>query len=411
MSTVPGWSSRWRRPLRLAQAALITGIFGLLLFRSAYRNTGFVLLMNYFLSPEAASNDARLATLQGVFDNLSAQDGDRYQRYRLYLEALNREGADSVFQRYELGSTALRSARVAASGGDFEAAIAQYKAAVNSGADPVRLVAQLEWADLLSRQGDMQGSEARFAEAAAVTPATIVGFGECSGWQFRGGFVDRIAIEANQPVAVVLVWQVPTEQDETAAMPPLSIAAGWRTYRWRDLIYQVGDAANLLPDGGFVQSGLSNQGMPQGYTKTFGSQLPTETRVVADPLNPERQTVLLLDRGPGHSVGIRSAATAVPADRGQLTYLVTLDYHSSPSSEPRIGLRWALRGAKNPVDNATDYVTRKAAADWTSLVRLVPPHEDAETVQFLAMETGKESQLYLDSLALLEVPLICIPES
>ena len=395
----------------MAQIGLIVGVLALLLFRSAYRNAGFVLLVDYFLSPQAQANDARLATLQRVFDKLSAGGGDRYLRYRLHLEALNREGANSAFQRYELGTAALRSARVAASSGDVEAAAAQYQVAANSGADPVRLIAQLEWADLLAQQGDLDGVEARYTEAAAITPGTIVGFGECSGWRFRGGFVDRNAIEANHAVPVVLVWQIPAALGEADAVPPLASAVGWRTYRWRDFVFQVGDASNLLPDGGFVQAGFSNQGLPQGYTKTFGSQLPAETRVVADPLTPERQTVLLLDRGPGHSVGIRNAATVVPTDLGPHTYRVSLDYHSSPASAPRIGLRWALRGSKNPADDPTDYITRKSAAEWTALVRLFPPRTDAETVQFLAMETGKDSQLYLDNLALLQVPLICIPEA
>lgn len=409
MSESVGRSERLRRHIRVAQIIVTLTILAVLLFRSVYRNAGFLMLEDYFLTPRDQVSEERLVMIHQIFDRLSLEGGKRYQAYSLHLEALIREGADPTIWRYDQGSSALHAARVAALLGEVKTAIAKYQMAVDSGVDPVRLVAQLEWADLLARHGDPQGSDTRYTEAAASVPEAIAGLGECSGWKLRGGFLDHNAIETDQPVTVVLVWQVPAGQGEIAGEPPWSDGEGLRVYRWRDLVFQVGEASNLVPDGGFVKAGFSYQGLAQGYSKVYKDQLPSESRVVADPYEPERQSVLMLDSRSGHSVGIHNDAITVPQVTAPFVYLLAVTYRSDAHSRPRIGLRWFLHEADNPADPIYAYAVRAPATNWTSLIRLYPPPTEAETVQFLAIETGDDSQLYLDNLALLQVPLACVP--
>ena len=396
---------------------LLTVLLAISTFSNSYiQNSGMSSLTAYLLAPSADSSDERLNTAFYAFEDLAARsDQGRFVELKERASSLIERNRSSEYSAYQIGRSLLTDAQNASQFSNqdsAEDATQIYQKAIAIGTEQVQLEARLLLADFLRAQSNPEGYEMEMGLASQIEIPHWERTENAATTELRGGFVDPIDIQLQKPVNVVLVWEpVPETQTMLAprfeSHPSISID-GYHLYSWENRLYQVGALDNLIASGGFEGALLPyDGGVTQLPLSLYGDGLidSNRTALISDPLD-DAQNLVLEIRSAGTGISGLSSNSFPLVDDSCTGYLVTGRYRSSLESSPLIGVRWLLEGAESWDDNSSTYVITEPSGDWTRFAALLQPPEDAEALQYWALNRASEGFLQIDDIGLFPVTYI-----
>jgi len=394
-------------------AMTVSALLDTVVFEASVRNLAFVNLSKGFLQPTLTFDEHFHRSLE-LFDRVSVYDPARYESYHLRLKGLIETLGDDARNSGDINHLEVRPRSVAYNG--WESVVGHYLRDVAQGLEAVRENAMQELAGLLDSQEEMADFGRYVYTDMSGSSSFPVTFNKCAEVDLMAIYISEWSIAIRQPVPVVIVWRITTENLQERAVldePFQQQDSRWEFHRSGKFLFQIGTVINKLPDGGFEQIVLPREGLPPSLPcQIYGSQLQQQTQLVYEFPETGQNMVLLLggrrNSRVGHSrVGLCSLPIDIPSHSTREAYLVTGRYRTVGEAMPYIGIRWLLRDAQKWDDNISAYVVQRIADEWTSFAAILPSHLAAKSLEYWVINADASAQLYVDNLGLFSVSLPC----
>jgi hypothetical protein len=390
---------------------IVIAVFQASFLEAGMRNLAFIGLVKHFAGQSSVSELMVPERTLKLFAALAERDPSRYQPYHQRLQGIRLSFLDTNSQHYLHGRRELEIALQANVAGNKQTAKKHFRRALEAGTQQVQLESRLHLAALLSELDAFEAAEEQIRAIVQSRPPLSFGFDGCPGTTLLGGYIDQHDISWNLPVHVLLIWQKESMDRMSPTSGSITRAGSidsWHWYEVDQLLFQVGSIPNLLQDGGFERTVTTRVGLPPNLSRPlYRSQLLHHTKLRYDSPSTMSNMVLTLNGQGDSEVGVGGSPIPIQDDISS-AYLFAGRYQTVGAAVPRIGARWILEGATEWADNLSEYAVTQPTSAWTQFSELMLPPENAEYVQFWALNADPSSRLSVDDLALLRVPLPCV---